>query len=68
MTFYVAGMDTTGHLTGMITWYLTQHASIKATLQAELDNNTDYSQKGLISLPYLNAVIQESQRYYGPAG
>lgn len=43
MTFYVAGMDTTGHLCGMAVWYLTQRADVKKKLQDELDNNTDYS-------------------------
>ncbi|EAR91702.1 cytochrome P450 family monooxygenase (macronuclear) [Tetrahymena thermophila SB210] len=68
MTFYVAGMDTTGHLCGMAIWFLTQHPEIKKKLQEELDANTDYSQNGLLKLPYLNGVIQETQRLYGPAG
>jgi cytochrome P450 len=32
MTFYVAGMDTTGHLSGMAVWYLTQYKNVKDTL------------------------------------
>lgn len=41
MTFYVAGMDTTGHLCGMAVWYLTQYPEIKAKVQHEIDTNTD---------------------------
>lgn len=32
MTFYVAGMDTTGHLCGMAVYYLTQYPEIKKKL------------------------------------
>lgn len=60
-------MDTTGHLAGMIVYYLTQYKDIYATLKKEIDENTDESANGLAHLPYLNAVIKEALRYYGPA-
>ncbi|KAL4488682.1 hypothetical protein ABPG73_020381 [Tetrahymena malaccensis] len=65
-TFYIAGMDTTGHLLGMTTYYVSQNKEIYAKLQSEIDNNKDQSAHGLSKLPYLNAVIKETLRFYGP--
>ncbi|EAS04656.2 cytochrome P450 family monooxygenase (macronuclear) [Tetrahymena thermophila SB210] len=66
-TFYIAGMDTTGHLLGMTIYYVSQNKDIYTKLQSEIDSNTDQSAHGLIkNLPYLNAVIKETLRYYGP--
>ncbi|KAL4503102.1 hypothetical protein ABPG72_014331 [Tetrahymena utriculariae] len=65
-TFYIAGMDTTGHLLGMTTYYVSQNKNIYTKLQSEIDSNTDQSAHGLSQLPYLNAVIKETLRLYGP--
>ncbi|KAL4446417.1 hypothetical protein ABPG74_001158 [Tetrahymena malaccensis] len=65
--FYLAGMDTTGHLLGMTMYYLTQHKDVYSRLQEEIDKNQDQSNQSIQQLPFLNAVIKESLRYYGPA-
>ncbi|EDK31643.1 cytochrome P450 family monooxygenase (macronuclear) [Tetrahymena thermophila SB210] len=65
--FYLAGMDTTGHLLGMTMYYLTQYKDVYSKLQQEIDTNQDQSIQCISQLPYLNAVIKESLRYYGPA-
>ncbi|EGR33766.1 hypothetical protein IMG5_039040, partial [Ichthyophthirius multifiliis] len=39
---------------------------MKEKLQKEILENTDNSHKTLQALPYLNAVMKETLRYYGP--
>ena len=41
--FFLAGMGTTGHLCGMIVYYLTQYPAVKERLLRELKENTDDS-------------------------
>ena len=63
---YLAGMDTLGHLCGMVIYYMTQYKEYKEKFVKEILENADNSQTGLSNLPYLNAVIKETFRIYGP--
>jgi hypothetical protein len=47
LAFYIGGMDTTGHLCGMIIYFLTQNKNIKDKLLQEIYANNDDSMGAL---------------------
>ncbi|EGR27384.1 hypothetical protein IMG5_196540 [Ichthyophthirius multifiliis] len=64
IAFYIAGIETTSHLTGMIIYYLTQYKEVKEKLIKEI-NGAQFEQ--IQTLVYLNAVIKECLRFYTSA-
>ena len=69
-TFYFAGTDTTGNLTGMMIYSLAKHPEIQKRLEEEIEANLEWSSfnlSDLKKLTYLEYFTQESLRYYPPA-
>lgn len=69
-TFFLAGMDTTGHLLTMATYYLHFNPSYKTRLMEEIDrafdgNNTTLERLG--SMEFMTAFIKETLRLATPA-
>ncbi|TFK51109.1 cytochrome P450 [Heliocybe sulcata] len=62
----VAGIDTTGDALCFLMWHLSlpEAAPIQERLRTELHQNASAS---VDDLPYLDAVVQEGLRVYGPA-
>ncbi|EPQ55060.1 cytochrome P450 [Gloeophyllum trabeum ATCC 11539] len=62
----IAGIDTTGDALCFLMWHLSlpESASIQQRLRAELLESTSAP---IDDLPYLDAVVQEGLRVYGPA-
>jgi len=71
ITFFVAGMDTTGHMVGMILYDLTKHPEHLKTLEKE--RNETYNQEQIATLDTLqkmnelHCVIKETLRLNAPA-
>ena len=68
-TFIIAGHETTSTLTNWILFSLAKHTDVQDKLRAELlaclDGDVP-SMETLNSLPYLEAVVQETPRLYTP--
>ena len=83
ITFYGAGMDTTGHLAGMMVYYLVKYEHILVTIltilishfqkkvvdevDSVIKSDKDFTIENLNKLEYLDMVRKETARYYGPA-
>lgn len=71
ITFFIAGMDTTGHLTAMILYDLSQHSEHLEILEKE--RKETYNQEKIITLDTLqkmnelHCVIKETLRLHSPA-
>ena len=72
VTFFVAGMDTTGHLIGMTLYLLTQHPEYLAELQHErkmaFKETGRMNSENLQDLDLLHCILKETIRLYTPAG
>lgn len=70
ITFYGAGMDTTGHLAGMILYYLGKYKEVMDKVVFEVDthikSDIDFTDENIKKLEYLDCVINETLRHYGP--
>jgi len=67
ITFFIAGMDTTGHLITMTLYELAKHPT--CLLKAEHEVNTIYKSKtmeALNQMNYLHAIFKEVLRFYIP--
>lgn len=70
ITFFLAGMDTTGHLITMTLYMLLQHPEVCGPLQKEIDSI--YSKNNLVTIDelnqmdYLQALLKETLRLYTP--
>jgi len=71
-SFFMAGMDTTGHLTTMMTYNLCTHPQLIDTLREEI--NSHYKGKDLSltvedlnSMSLLNLVVKETLRFNSPS-
>ncbi len=71
ITFFVAGMDTTGHLISMTLYILTKHPEYYAILQKERDElyNTEeqVTADTLQKMDELHGVLKDALRFYTPA-
>jgi len=71
VTFFIAGMDTTGHLTTMALYLLTQNPQSFSKLQEEVDqvySKTDpVTIEDLGHMDYMQCVLKETMRLYTPA-
>jgi len=71
ITFFVAGMDTTGHLIGMMLYNLTQHPDCLEGLKAEIKETYDKTEKlttdVLQGMDEMHNVLKETLRMYTPA-
>jgi len=68
MNVIIAGTDTTGVTLTYLTWAVLQRPELQAALEAEVAGLSDgFTENDLISLPLLNAVIEETLRLYGAA-
>jgi len=71
VTFFIAGMDTTGHLISMALYNLTQHPEYYGILQKERD--TLYNKEKQVTLDTLqkmdeiNGLLKETLRFHAPA-
>jgi len=69
--FIIAGMDTTGHLITMATYYLLKNPEIKHKMLLEVDKFFEYPSKitldSLNQLEYTSAVLKETLRMATPA-
>ncbi|RZK09917.1 MAG: cytochrome P450 [Flavobacterium sp.] len=70
ITFFAAGMDTTGHLIGMALYNLTQHPQYLQTLQQERDElfnkGVDLTADKLQKMDILHAFLKETLRIHTP--
>ena len=71
VTFFVAGMDTTGHLIGMTLYLLTQHPEYLTELEEErkraFKETGRMSSENLQDLDLLHCILKEAIRLYSPA-
>ncbi|KAL6712083.1 hypothetical protein ACN47E_003126 [Coniothyrium glycines] len=68
MNVIIAGTDTTGVTLTYLTWAVLQRPLLQAALEAEVAAlRENFTENDLISLPLLNAVIEETLRLYGAA-
>ena len=68
MNVIIAGTDTTGVTLTYLTWAVLQRPDLQAALEAEVAAlGEGFTENDLISLPLLNAVIEETLRLYGAA-
>jgi cytochrome P450 len=69
--FFLAGMDTTGHLVAMATYYFVMNPDTRKPLLAEikeyLNNSNDISIELLNKMDYLTAFLKETLRMATPA-
>jgi cytochrome P450 len=68
MNIIIAGTDTTGVTLTYLTWAVLQRPHLQAALEAETATLKEgFTENDLISLPLLNATIEETLRLYGAA-
>ena len=71
ITFFAAGMDTTGHLIAMTLYLLDNHRQyldrIKKEIQDAYHKEEDISQESLNQMDFTHAVLKETMRFYTPA-
>lgn len=66
--FIFAGSDTTTNSLSWLVWLVLQHPDVHQRLVEEVKAlPDDYSLTEIDALPYLNAVLSETLRLYGPA-
>ncbi|KAG2441573.1 hypothetical protein HXX76_003194 [Chlamydomonas incerta] len=70
LSFILAGYDTTGTTLALTTFLLANNPTVQDKLRAELVANRGLldSADGLAQLPYLDAVLKESQRLHPAVG
>jgi len=70
ITFFSAGMDTTGHLIGMALYALTQHPEYLQKIKQERDEfynkGVDLTADKLQKMDILHSFLKETLRYYTP--
>ena len=71
ITFFIAGMDTTGHLIGMTLYNLTQHPEwiekLKTEIEQTYDKDSILTTDTLQKMDELHNVLKETLRMYTPA-
>ena len=72
ITFFMAGLDTTGHLLGMATYYISRTPGVKEKLREEIKsvfgtNNSTMTFEDLNKLEYMHCVLNETLRLATPA-
>jgi len=71
ITFFIAGMDTTGHLIGMALYSLTQNPDYFKELKEERDKSYNKEEKvsadTLSKMDAIHCVLKETLRFYNPA-
>ena len=71
ITFFLAGMDTTGHLTAMAVHYLTEDPELVTKLRQEISkgykDGSNVTIEDLQSMEVMNSFFKEALRYYTPA-
>ncbi|KAL4485712.1 hypothetical protein ABPG72_010974 [Tetrahymena utriculariae] len=66
MTFFIGGTDTTSHLIAMAIYFVCQNEHYYQMTQKEVDYYKQDTSKSIQDLPFMNAVIKETLRIYGP--
>mgnify|MGYP000851144655 CR=1 FL=1 len=70
-TFFLAGMDTTGHLAGITTYYLCKYPQHKEAIEKEMDqfikSEEDLTIENLSKLELMGNFIKEALRCNSPA-
>ncbi|KAL4446418.1 hypothetical protein ABPG74_001159 [Tetrahymena malaccensis] len=66
MTFFIGGTDTTSHLIAMAIYYVCQNEHYYRMTQKEVDYYKQDTSKSIQDLPFMDAVINETLRIYGP--
>ena len=67
-TFFIAGTDTTSNLLIMTHYFLAQYPEVQNKLREEINKyDGEITFELLLKMEYLNAVIKETLRLYGPA-
>ena len=71
ITFFVAGMDTTGHTAGMAVYFLSQYPEVKEKLINEIDSLWDgkapITLETMQKMEYMHAFLEETLRMATPA-
>lgn len=68
MNIIIAGTDTTGVTLTYLTWAVLQRPELQKALETEVAAlGEGFTENDLMSLPLLNAVIEETLRLYGAA-
>jgi len=71
VTFFIAGMDTTGHLIGMALFSLTQHPEYFKELEEEREQTYNLKERvsadNLQKMEVLHGFLKETLRLYSPA-
>jgi len=71
ITFFIAGMDSTGHLISMVLYNLTQHSEYYKILRKERENlyNTEkqVTLDTLQKMDEINGFLKETLRFHAPA-
>ena len=73
ITFFMAGLDTTGHLLGMATYYISRTTGVKEKLREEInsvfgaDDESEVTFEDLSKLEYMLSVFNETLRLASPA-
>ena len=71
VTFFIAGMDTTGHLVGMTLYNLTQYPQYIDQLKAEREiiynKEAQITADAVSKMEVLHSVLKETLRFYTPA-
>ena len=70
MTFFSGGTDTTSHFQQMTIYYLAVDERIQKRLREQIDqhikSDEDITAENLKKIVYLDWVMNETTRYYGP--
>lgn len=65
--FTVAGTDTTAVTMTYLVWCVFSRPELREKIEAEVAAlSDDYTDSDLLNLPWLNAIISETLRLYGP--
>lgn len=71
IAFFVAGMDTTGHLTAITTYYLSQNPSVMTKCEEEISSiykdGSTTSLDEIQQMDYLQSILKESLRLATPS-
>nr|ABY59985.1 cytochrome P450 monooxygenase CYP5012A2 [Tetrahymena thermophila] len=64
ITFYVAGLDTTGHTLGMAMYYLSVYPELSEEIKATIKSQADLTSENIKNMKYLQAFVNEVLRHY----
>ena len=65
----MVGTDTTSHFIQMMIFYVSKNPTVEQKLRVEIEQHgkdQDFSNKNLKNFKYIEAVMKETTRMYGP--